>query len=139
MAAPSGAPLVTHTKYDVRDAVVALYPEAVKSTAVSERFLGVDRRRAAALVAQLPSGLVNDAQRRTLQRAANKVAGADDDKRAYTDWELRRLGGEQEIRDTTTKKDLLRAPLRAKLQAHVPPPAAPPTAAEAPPAGAAMA
>lgn len=73
MAAPGAAALGAGTKEDLRDAVEQVY-EGAQVAAVAAR-LHVDRRRVTELVQRLPPGLVNDAQRNSLRRAANARCG----------------------------------------------------------------
>ena len=86
MDAPSAAALGAGTAQDLRDAVEEAYAGGQAATVAAR--LHVDRRRVAELVQRLPAGLVNDAQRNSLRRAANQSARLPT-AGVYTDWEMR--------------------------------------------------
>ena len=71
----------------LRDAIVALYLKRTSPATVAEDFSGVSRRRVTELCDTLPQGLIENAQRMQVSRAANKAA-RHVARSCYTEWEL---------------------------------------------------
>ena len=96
----------------LRDAIVALYQNKISGIAVPGKYPGVSRQRATILANSLAKGLDEDEDHMQLTRAANKAAGLEDLRQAYTDFEL------QEALRVTNSKEM--KPWEAQLKYGVP-------------------
>lgn len=74
-------------RLQLRDAVVALYLGRVGPDTVAREYPRVSRRRATELRDAMPKGLIENAQRLQVTRAANELARVEA-RGVYTEWEL---------------------------------------------------
>jgi hypothetical protein len=88
-------------------AIIAVYIGSCRQKDVKDRFAGVDPFVIGRIVKQLPAGLVDDNNQRTLSRAVNAILN-NKERRPYTDFELREALFNFCRRDSTWTKSQIR-------------------------------